>query len=109
MTTTPNLRDVYTAAILHKVGVGGPDLLPYKRGQMNHAYHFISKLNGEVPVGIAIQWNNYKHVNPRTGKQVTIPELFTFEHDNLKADYLFWCTQYPYFDKEVIPFVEATK
>jgi hypothetical protein len=32
------LRAVYKAAQESKVGVGGPDLLPYRRAQLNHAY-----------------------------------------------------------------------
>jgi hypothetical protein len=32
------LRSVYAAAVNLKVGVGGPDLLPYRKGQQNHSH-----------------------------------------------------------------------
>jgi len=61
-----------------KVGVGGPDLLPYKPGQMNHCYPLIRECAGKVPTGIAVQDGNYQHQNPKTGQRVTISELVGF-------------------------------
>ncbi|PYK58097.1 MAG: hypothetical protein DME21_16280 [Verrucomicrobia bacterium] len=103
------LRSVYQRARELKVGVGGPDLLPYKPGQMNHSYPLIRECAGSVPTGIAVQWGNYELKNPKTGKRVTISELLRFGSDYLRVDYLFWCTQEPYFSEELIPFFQSKR
>jgi hypothetical protein len=48
------LRAIYKAARELKVGVGGPDLVPYKKGQMNHSYPLIRESAGIVPLGLAV-------------------------------------------------------
>ena len=101
------LRAVYRAATDAKVGVGGPDLLPYKPGQMNHSYHLIRDSAGLVPSAVAVQEGNYEHINPRTGKRVTLSELIQFATEYLKVDYLYWCTQEPYYSKQVVPFLKS--
>jgi hypothetical protein len=101
------LRDVYKRARELKVGVGGPDLLPFKPGQMKHAYPLIRDSAGVVPTGIAVQWGNYEHVNPKTQKQVSIPELLDFAESYLKVNYIFWCTQEPFYSEKLIPFLQS--
>src|SRR5215470_5714948 len=101
------LRDVYKGARKEGVAVGGPDLLPYQTRQMNHSYPLIRDLSGQVPTGIAVQEGNYKLLNTKTKKQVTIPDLIEFTTDYLKVDYIFWCTEEPFYSKDVIPFLKA--
>jgi hypothetical protein len=103
------LQAVYQAAKESKVGVGGPDLLPYKTVQMNQSYPLIRDSAGVVPIGIAVQDGNYEHENPKTGKRVTIPEMIKFAEVYLKADYIFWCTQEPYYSEQVIPLLKRVK
>jgi hypothetical protein len=100
------LRSVYEAAKESHVGVGGPDLLPYKPGQMGNSYPLIRDAAGFVPVGIAVQDDDYDYVNPKTGKPLTISETVNFATEYLKADYIFWCTQEPYYSSELIPFLK---
>lgn len=100
------MKSLYATAIQFGVAVGGPDLLPYKKGQMKHAYHFIPQIKGRVPVAVAIQEGNYEHINPKTGKQVTLAELLDFGTSYLSADYLFWCTQEPFYSRDVVPFLD---
>src|SRR6267143_5752274 len=90
------LRSVYQRAKELKVGVGGPDLLPYKVGQMNHCYPLIREAAGSVPTGIAVQEGNYAHKNPKTAQPVTISDLVEFATEYLKVDYVFWSTQEPF-------------
>jgi hypothetical protein len=103
------LRSVYEQARQLKVGVGGPDLLPYKPGQMNHAYPLIRASAGIVPSGIAVQDGNYEHVNPKTGKQMSIPELIGFATEHLKVDYIFWCVEEPFYSRKLVPFLQAQR
>lgn len=100
------LRAVYEAARQLKVGVGGPDLLPYRRGQLNHSYPLIHEASTTVPVGIAVQDGNYEHENPTTRTRVTLPELLEFATRYLNADFVFWCTQEPFYSRDVLPFIE---
>ncbi|HEU4833365.1 MAG TPA: hypothetical protein VFS90_03080 [Pyrinomonadaceae bacterium] len=101
------LRSVYKAARDIGVGVGGPDLLPYKRPQLNHAYPLIKDSSGKVPTGIAVQEGNYAEPNPASGQRPTIAELIQFATNDLKVNYVFWCTEEPYYSKEVIPFFKS--
>ena len=103
------LRAVYKAAKDLKVGMGGPDLLPYRRGQLNHSYPLIREAAGIIPTGIAVQDGNYEHEDPKTGKRVTVPELLEFATEYLKVDYIFWCTQEPFYSEQVIPFLKSAK
>ena len=103
------LRSVYQWARKVKVGVGGPDLLPYKPGQMANCYPLIRQIAGSIPTGIAVQDGNYEHRNPKTGQRVTVAELIGFATEYLKVDYIFWCTQEPYYSKRVIPLLEAQR
>jgi hypothetical protein len=103
------LRTVYGRAKDLKVGVGGPDLLPYKPGQMSHCYPLIRDCAGSVPTGIAVQEGNYQHQNPKTARRVTIPELVEFATEYLKVDYIFWCTQEPFYSETLIPFLQARR
>jgi hypothetical protein len=100
------LRAVYKAASQFKVGVGGPDLVPYRRGQRNHSYPLIKASAGIVPSGVAVQDGNYADIDPTTGKRVTISELIKFATEYLELDYVFWCTQEPFYSNELIPFFQ---
>jgi hypothetical protein len=99
------LERIYERAKELKVGLGGPDLLPYKPYQMANSYPLLKQCAGRVPTGIAVQDGNYEHRNPKTGQQVTISELFNFATEYLGVDYIFWCTQDPYYSQRVIPFL----
>jgi len=103
------LRSVYERAKDLKVGVGGPDLLPGKPGQMNHCYPLIREAARIVPTGIAVQDGNYQHTNPKTAQSITIPELVEFAKEYLKVDYIFWCTQEPFYSGKLIPFLQAQR
>ncbi|OHB76096.1 MAG: hypothetical protein A2Z25_09015 [Planctomycetes bacterium RBG_16_55_9] len=103
------LRDVYERARQLKVGVGGPDLLPYKPGQMRNSYPLLREYAGTIPTGIAVQDGNFQHTNPKSGQTVTIPEMVGFATDYLKVDYIFWCTQEPFYSENLIMFLQAQK
>lgn len=99
------LRSVYQYAEKWKIGVGGPDLIPDRPGQMKHSYPLIRAAHGIVPTGIAVQEGDYDTVSPRTGKPTTIADLTSFAENYLKVDYLFWGTQEPFYSQKLIPFL----
>ena len=99
------LRSVYKAARESNVGMGGPDLLPYRPGQLKSSYPLLRESAGIIPIGIAVQDGNFAEKNPATGKPVTISELMDFATEYLKVDYIFWGTEEPYYSAQVIPFL----
>ena len=104
----PYLEAVYRAARESNVAVGGPDLMPFRPFQRANSYPLIRESAGKIPTGLAVQDGNYSDVNRETGKRATIAELLKFGADELKLDYIFWCTQEPYYSNELIPFMRAT-
>ena len=82
------LRAVYEAAKASKVGVGGPDLLPNRPGQLKSSYPLIREAAGLVPTGIAVQNGNYAIVcgqlgafinetRAQSGKKLTVAQANT--------------------------------
>jgi hypothetical protein len=76
---------------------------------MQNSYSLIRESAGTVPGGIAVQEGNYESHNPKTGKQVTVPELIEFASGFLKVTYVFWCTQEPFYSKNVIPLLQVQR
>ena len=89
------LRDVYNAARAAGVGVGGPDLMPYREGQLKSSYPLIHEVANSIPTGIAVQDGNLAEINPKTGKPVTVNELLDFAMNYLRVDYIFWGMEEP--------------
>lgn len=102
------LESLYALAKQKGIGMGGPDIQIYKKAQMNHSYKLLKAYSSEIVSGVAVQDGNYAVTNPRTGKRVTIEELYDFAHDYLGLDYIFWCTEEPYYTQELLPFLMST-
>lgn len=101
------LRSVYAHAAKIDAGVGGPDLLPHRRGQQNHSQLLISRRPREVVAAVAVQDGNLAEINPATGARVTVAELYRFAKERLRLDYIFWGTEEPYYSSEVLPFLRT--
>jgi hypothetical protein len=101
------LRDVYEFACEKQIGVGGPDLLPYKRGQMANSYGFIRNSSKKVPAGVAVQDGTNQYINPTTKKIVTAEEIYFFGKEYLGLKYIFWGSEEPFLHSEIIPFLTA--
>ena len=101
------LRSVYKYGEEIGVGLGGPDLMPTRKGQLNHALALMHEGNYSVPLGIAVQDGNYigQTGNNEIIKQHTniVPQLHAFASDFLKVKYIFWVNQEPYFKEDVVP------
>jgi hypothetical protein len=101
------LRSVYAEAWRTGVAVGGPDLLPTRRGQMRNSYPLLRQSAGKVPSGIAVQWGNYEQVDPATGRRMTVQHMLDFAEQYLQVTYVFWGTQEPYYTDVVIPLLRG--
>lgn len=109
------LKGVYKYGEEIGVGLGGPDLMVTRKGQLNHTLAQMHEGHFTVPLGIAIQDGNYIG---KTGGDIDynedgdkgdstrdniVPLLHAFAKDFLRVDYMFWVNQEPYFEKNVIP------
>jgi len=101
-----DLEVVYKAARASHIAVGGPDLLPFRPFQQENSYPLLRESSGKVPTGLAVQEGNYEDIDRKTGKRASIGELLKFGTDDLKLDYIFWCTEEPYFSNELVPFLK---
>lgn len=99
------LRAVYAHADSVGVGVGGPDLLPHRRGQLAHSYPLIAARKRGVVAGVAVQDGNLAQRNPETGERVTVDELYRFGKERLRLDFIFWGTEEPYYSADVLPYL----
>lgn len=101
------LESLYQFASENEIGMGGPDIKIYKKAQMNHSYKFLKKFASSTRTGIAVQWGNYEELNPKTAQEVTVKEIYDFGKNEIDLDYIFWCTQEPYYTKDLIPFLKG--
>jgi len=78
-------------AIKNKIGLGGPDIVPYKKGQMKNSYPFFNKYKERLSiVAMAIQEPTRTYTNPKTGKKFTDEEFKNFAIDYLGVNIIFW-------------------
>jgi hypothetical protein len=84
------------AAASH-IGVGGPDIVPNRPGQMSNSYPFIRAYRDRVPlVAMAIQEPTLDYLNPDTSRPFTRAEFERFAVDYLGVDIIFWTRDAPW-------------
>ena len=55
----------------NRIGLGGPDIVPYKKAQMKNSYPFFNRYKGQLSlVAMAIQEPTLTYTNPETEKEV---------------------------------------
>ena len=102
------LRSIYQYGEQIGVGLGAPDLMVTRKGQLNHPLAMMHESRFTVPLGIAVEDGNYigetgDAVEDTTKLHVNIvPLLHAFAKDFLKVTYMFWSNQEPYFSKDVL-------
>lgn len=105
----PYIKSLYEYAEQIHIGVGGPDIKVYAKWQMANSYVLIRNAYGKIPADVAVQDGNYGVINPKTKKQVTVPEILDFAQNYLRLNYVFWCTEEPYYSKDVLPLLRQLK
>jgi hypothetical protein len=103
------LRAIYQYGEKIGVGLGGPDLLVKRKGQLNHALAMMHEGHYTVPLGIAVQDGNYigqtggiEEGAKKNAHHNIVPLLHAFAKDFLKINYMFWVNQEPYFNDDVL-------
>lgn len=91
---------LFTVAAQNRIGLGGPDIVPYKNAQMKNAYPFFHQHKGKLDlVAMAVQEPTLSYTNPKTHKKFTRAEFTDFAENYLGANIIFWSTQTPWLNK----------
>ena len=87
----------FATAAQEGIGLGGPDIVPWKKAQMKNAYPFFHQYKGKLPlVAMAVQEPTLRYVNPKTGKPFTRDQFVSFAKDYLGVDVIFWSVDSPW-------------
>ncbi len=96
------LADIASHANAIGVGLGGPDIHPYNPWLTENAYQYYFKYRGKIPLGAAVQYNDYEFMTDK-GVKITTEELLLYGKNTLGLNYIFWEVREPYFSQDVIP------
>jgi len=81
----------------NRIGLGGPDIVPFQKAQMKNSYPFFNQYKGQLSlVAMAIQEPTLTYTNPETKKPFTRDEFVQFAQDYLGVDVIFWSTTSPW-------------
>jgi len=91
----------FDTAVANGIGLGGPDIVPWRQGQMKNSYPFFNRLQGQLPlIAMAVQEPTLTYTDPATGKAFTRQEFVTFASDYLGVDIVFWSEEAPWFGQD---------
>ena len=91
---------IFAYAAKSNVGLGGPDIVPGRKGQMKNSYPFFNQYKGKLAfVGMAVQEPTLTYKNPKTKKPFTKDEFQKYAEDYLGADVVFWSSSSPWLGK----------
>ena len=85
------MERLFAYAADHGIGLGGPDIVPNRKGQMMNSYPFFNQYRGKLElVAMAVQEPTLTYKNLKTGKPFTKEEFTRFAQDYLGVDLIFW-------------------
>ena len=87
------LKSIYEQGEKIGVGLGAPDIMVRKKGQLNHALALMHEGKFNVPLGIAVQDGNYigetNTTEIKNKRPNLVPILHGFAKDFLRVKYSF--------------------
>lgn len=99
---------LFSYASKHEVGLGGPDVVPYRKSQMKNSYPFFHQYTNKLNVvGMAIQEPDYTYKKPGTNLHYKFSDFYSFTHQYLGADILFWNAQEPFLSMQLLPAIKS--
>jgi len=88
----------------NRIGLGGPDIVPYKNTHMKNSYPFFHQYKGKLRlVAMAVQEPTLTYTNPDTKKPFTREEFVAFAENYLGVDIIFWSTTTPWLQDQRTP------
>lgn len=94
---------LFSYAMKHNIGLGGPDTVPYRTAHMKNSYPFFQKYKSRIVTGMAVQEPDYTYKNPETSDYYTFADFYHFSKNYLGASILFWNVQEPFFSTQLMP------
>jgi hypothetical protein len=99
-----SIQPLANFAKVQRVGFGGPDIYPYDpllNDPQRGVYRLYAPLSGIVPLGAAVQQNDYTQRAAFRGPpgETPVKEIYEFGRDKLHLNYIFWGTRRGYFEK----------
>ena len=87
----------FAYAAAHDIGLGGPDIFPFRPAQMNNSYRFLHQYRGKLKlVAMSVQEPDLDFIDPKIGKPFTKKSFTSFARDYLGADIIFWAYKSPW-------------
>jgi len=87
----------FAFAAKYGIGLGGPDIVPYKKAQMNNSYPYFHQYKGKLAiVAMAVQEPTLTYTNPATHAKFTKDEFQSFGRDYLGTRLIFWSVSSPW-------------
>ncbi|QIG81118.1 hypothetical protein [Stakelama tenebrarum] len=91
------MERVFVLAAAEGIGMGGPDIVPHRPGQMRNSYPFFHWHHDALPlVAMAVQEPTLTYTNPQTGERFTREDFVAFARDYLGVDIIFWSARAPW-------------
>jgi hypothetical protein len=91
------MERIFKFAAENSIGLGGPDIIPYRKGQMKNSYPFFHNFKGRLDlVAMAVQEPTLTYKNQKTGKPFTKEEFVEFAESYLGAGLIFWSASSPW-------------
>ncbi|HVI49505.1 MAG TPA: hypothetical protein VM802_31855 [Chitinophaga sp.] len=88
---------LFAAAEENKIGLGGPDIIPERKGQMKNSYPFFHRYKGRLAiVAMAVQEPTLTYTNPKTKKPFTKTEFVSYAAGYLGVNIIFWSSSTPW-------------
>ena len=95
---------IFAYAKKYHIGLGGPDIVPYRKIQMYNSYKYFHQYKGQLAaVAMAVQSGDYLYTNPKTKKKYTTKDFVGFAINYLSVDDLLWIVNEPFFSKKFVP------
>jgi hypothetical protein len=87
----------FEIAAQNHIGLGGPDIVPWRPGHMKNSYPFFNRYRGKLDlVAMAVQEPTLTYTNPKTKRKFTRDEFVAFARDYLGVDIIFWSVTAPW-------------
>ena len=104
------MRRIFEYSTQNRIGLGNPDTVPYRKGQMKNSYQFFHQYKTKLSIiAFAVQEPDYSYINPITNKPFTMQEIGEFVKNYLGAKIVFWNIQEPQFSNQFLPLLNAKK
>ncbi len=88
---------LFSIAAQEGIGLGGPDIVPNKKVQMENSYPFFHEYKGKLNIVVmAVQEPTLTYINQKTNKPFTKTEIIDFSEQYLGVDIIFWSTASPW-------------